>query len=281
MSVFPERIVLAADGSEDAALATRAAVDLASRGGAELHVVHVWRDVPSPYAHAFIKHELHEQGQEILDAETAKIESGGGKVTESHLREGRISDETLKLCEELDAGLLVLGSRGLGRVGRILMGSHSEEISHHARIPVMILRQAEETWPPARVLIGDDYSEDARKAAELAAAIGDLFDVQATLVHSYPSDLEASPEMMERVAEDYQRRATEMGTALGYQPETRLEAGDPAVVVLEAAQEAADPALVAVGSRGMDALGWMRLGSVSTKVVRAATGPVLVCPHVE
>lgn len=281
MSVFPTKIVLATDGSEDAALATRAAVDLASRSGAELHVVHVWRDIPSPYAHAFIKQELHEQGQEILDAETAKIESDGGKVTESHLRQGRISDETLKLCEELDAGLLMLGSRGLGRVGRILMGSHSEEIVHHARIPVMVLRQAEETWPPARVLIGDDYSEDSSRAAELAAAIGDLFDVRATLVHAYPPDLEASAEMLERVEEDFEKRAGELETTFGYRPQFRLEAGDPAVVVLEAAQEAADPALVAVGSRGIDALGWMRLGSVSTKVVRAARGPVLVCPHVE
>lgn len=281
MSVFPTKIVLATDGSEDAALATRAAVDLASRGGAELHVVHVWRDVPSPYAHAFIKHELHEQGQEILDAEVQKIESGGGKVSEAHLREGRISDETLALCEELDAGLLVLGSRGLGRVGRILMGSHSEEIVHHSRIPVMIVRQAEETWPPARVLVGDDYSEDSSRATELAAAIGDLFDVRATLVHAYPSDIEASKEMLERAGEDFEKRADALETALGYRPQTRLEAGDPAVVVLEAAREAADPALVAVGSRGMDALGWLRLGSVSTKVVRAATGPVLVCPHVE
>lgn len=50
MSVLPDRILLTTDGSEDAALATRAAVTLAERSGAELHLVHVWHDVPSPYA---------------------------------------------------------------------------------------------------------------------------------------------------------------------------------------------------------------------------------------
>ncbi|MEJ7819668.1 MAG: universal stress protein [Rubrobacteraceae bacterium] len=281
MSVFPTRILLATDGSEDAALARRAAVDLASRSGSELHVIHVWQDVPSPYAHAFIRHELHEQGQEILDAEVEKIEAEGGKVAEAHLRNGRISDETLELAGEIGAGLLVLGSRGLGRVQRILMGSHSEEISHHARIPVMVLRHAEETWPPARILVGDDHSEDAGKAVELASAIGDLFGIRTTLVHAYPPDLEASEEMLGRARQDVERRAEGLERSLGYRPETRMEAGDPAVVVLEAAREAVDSALVAVGSRGTETLGWMRLGSVSTKVVRAATGPVLVCPRSE
>ncbi len=54
MSVLPGRILLATDGSEDAALATRAAVELSKKGGSELHLVHVWRDVPSPYTQACV-----------------------------------------------------------------------------------------------------------------------------------------------------------------------------------------------------------------------------------
>ncbi|HEU4494739.1 MAG TPA: universal stress protein, partial [Rubrobacteraceae bacterium] len=42
----PERILLATDGSDDASLAARAAVDLSNRGRAELHVVHAWRPMP-------------------------------------------------------------------------------------------------------------------------------------------------------------------------------------------------------------------------------------------
>jgi Universal stress protein family len=55
--------------------------------------------------------------------------SSGGEVTKAYLRRGRTSGEVIALCEEIDAGLLVVGSRGLGTVRRILMGSQSEEIS--------------------------------------------------------------------------------------------------------------------------------------------------------
>ena len=54
MSELPNKVLLATDSSEDAAVATLAAVDIASRGGSELHVVHVWHDMPSPYAHSFV-----------------------------------------------------------------------------------------------------------------------------------------------------------------------------------------------------------------------------------
>ena len=86
MSVFPTKILLASDGSEDAAQATAAATDLARKSGSELHVVHVWHDVPGPYRHGFVKRELKRQGQEILDEQVRKIEEAGGTVTQAHLR---------------------------------------------------------------------------------------------------------------------------------------------------------------------------------------------------
>src|SRR3712207_9520477 len=101
MSVFPTKILLATDGSEDAAQAREAAVDLASRSDSELHLVHVWHDVPSPYAHAFVKRELRRQGQEVIDAQVKKIEDAGGSVAAAHFRGGRTHDETIVLSEEL------------------------------------------------------------------------------------------------------------------------------------------------------------------------------------
>src|SRR5215213_6002024 len=154
MSVFPTKILLATDGSEDAARATEAASDLAASSGSELHVVHVWHDVPGPYRRGFVKRELRRQGQEILEEQVRKIESAGGTVTETHLREGRTSNEIIELSDELGIGLLVVGSRGLGTVRRILMGSHSEEIVHRAHVPVLVVRRGHSAWPPSRVLIG-------------------------------------------------------------------------------------------------------------------------------
>lgn len=293
MSVFPTKILLATDGSEDAARATEAASDLARKSGSELHVVHVWHDVPGPYRHGFVKAELRRQGQEILDEQVRKIEDAGVTVTQAHLRGGRTSNEVIKLSEELGVGLLIVGSRGLGTVRRILMGSQSEEIVHHAHVPVLVVRRGESAWPPARVIVGEDFSDDARKAGELAANIAKLYDSRVTLVYAHPDLPEVPPgeareaavrelgDMRQRDEESLERRADELQEILGSRPEVTVSDNYPAVVILEAAQKESPPPLVAVGSRGLAGLTRTRLGSVSTKVVTAAQGPALVVPHVE
>jgi nucleotide-binding universal stress UspA family protein len=290
MSVLVDRILLSTDGSQDAVRAAEAASDLAKRSGAELHVVHVWHDVRG-FAHDFVKKELRRQGQEILDEQLERIRASGGEVTKAYLRRGRTSNEVIALCKEIDAGLLVVGSRGLGTVQRILMGSQSEEIVHHAQVPVLVIRGAEDFWPPARIVIGEDFSDDARKAGELAAAIGKLYGAQGMLVYSHPDLPEVPPgetrsrvenltEMRERDESMLEDRARELEEILGSRPEILVSGGYPANVLLEASQEVR-PSLVTVGSRGLAGLIRTRLGSVSTKVVTAARGPVLVYPHVE
>jgi nucleotide-binding universal stress UspA family protein len=274
MSVFPTKILLATDGSEYVRRATEAATDLAGKSGSELHVVHVWHDVPG-FAHAFVKRELKRQGQEILDEQVKKIADAGGTVTQAHLRGGRTSEEIVELSDELEVGLLVVGSRGLGAVRRILVGSHSEEIVHHARVPVMVVRGGESAWPPTRIIIGDDLSDDARRAGELAASIGRLYGSRAVLVFT-SQDRDARERDEERLGE----RADELAVVLGSRPETRVSDGSPAAVILEAAQQETPSPLIAVGSRGRAGMRHTRLGSVSSRIIAAAPGPVLVSARV-
>ena len=277
MNRFQTRILLATDGSEDTAQATKAAVDIATRSGSELHLIHVWHDVRTPHAHDFVKRELRQQGREILDEEIKRIEEMGGTVARSHLRQGRTFEEAIKLGEELEAGLLVVGSRGHRGLRRMLLGSHSEDVVHHAHRPVLVVRRGQNVWPPARIVVGDDYSEDARKAVELAGNLGKLFGAPMLLLHAVPRLPQASGEAVEAQLED---RAGKLEDVLQQRPQTRVVAGNSAEVLIEAAQEGEGPALVAVGSRGLGTVGRLRLGSVSTKVIRAGLGVVLVYPHV-
>jgi nucleotide-binding universal stress UspA family protein len=277
MSRFPTTILLATDGSEDAAQATTAAVDIAKRSGSELHLIHVWHDVRTHRAHAFVKSELRREGREVLDQEVQRIGEMGGTVTQSHLREGRTFEEVIKLGDELDAGLLLVGSHGYRGLRRMLMGSHSEDIVHHADRPVLVVRCGENVWPPARIVAGDDFSEDAGKAAELAANLGKLFGAPMLLLHAVPLLSQVSSEAVEAKLE---HRAGELEDILQQRPQTSIVAGDSAEVLIEEAQEGEDPTLVVVGSRGLGLVGRLRLGSVSTKVVRAGLGAVLVYPPV-
>jgi nucleotide-binding universal stress UspA family protein len=288
MNSFPNKILLATDGSEDATLAARAAIELSNRTASELHVVHVWHDVPTAHFQSYVRAQLRQEAEEVLKKQLEHIEQAGGTVAKAHLREGRTVDEILDLSEELEVGLLIVGSRGLGGVRRIVLGSVSEGIVHHSHVPVLVMRGGQDAWPPLRVIIGDDSSEDAREAGELATSIGKLFGATALLVRAFPRLPDTDPEGREldpRMVDDALRReqralegrAAEIEDASGIRPRTKIAVGDPAASLIEAAEEAApERALITVGSRGLDAVQRLRLGSVSTKVLRASGGPVLI-----
>jgi nucleotide-binding universal stress UspA family protein len=287
---MPEKVLLATDGSKDAALAARAAVDVGQGTDAELHVVHVWHSVPTARLRPFMRAELKKLGNELLEEGVKRVEDSGGLVSDAHLVEGRAADEILDLAGQIGAELVVIGSRGLGTVGRIALGSVSEAVIHHSRWPVLVLRGGEDTWPPKRVIIGDDGSEAARAVGDLGASLCGHHGAQALLLHAYPRLPEVNSEGREsnpRIVDDELRRAEkallersrELARRLGSRPKVRLVVGEAAATLVEAAEEEApERTLVAVGSRGLGAIGRMRLGSVSTKVVHAARGPVLVHP---
>ena len=60
------------------------------------------------------------------------------------MRMGKAAAEIVELAEELGAGLVVVGSRGLGGVRRALMGSVSDSVVRHAHCPVLVVRREEE-----------------------------------------------------------------------------------------------------------------------------------------
>jgi nucleotide-binding universal stress UspA family protein len=285
-----EKVLLATDGSKDAALAARAAVDVCERTGAELHVVHVWYSIPTARLRPFMRAELKKLGNEILEEGVKRVEDSGGLSTGAHLVEGRAADEILDLAGQIGAGLIVMGSRGLGPVGRIALGSVSEAVIHHSDWPVLVLRGGEDTWPPERVIFGDDGSEAARAAGDLGASLCGHHGARALVLHAYPRLPEVDAEGRRfdpRIVDDELRRAEkallkrsrELESRLGSRPKARLVVGDAAASLLEAAEEdAPERTLLVVGSRDLGVIGRMRLGSVSTKVVHAAKGPVLVYP---
>jgi nucleotide-binding universal stress UspA family protein len=152
MSIFPTKILLSTDGSEEAELALSTAIDLANSTNSQLHVVTVgpWNPDPSYASHeASLRWETYEQAseaigkevQEILDNQVRKIEEGGGSVQEAHQRRGRKDEEIVRVAEEIGAGLIVMGSRGLGGLKRSLMGSVSDSVIRHAHCPVLVVRK--------------------------------------------------------------------------------------------------------------------------------------------
>ena len=147
MSIFPTTILLATDGSEEAQLATTTAADLAEKTNSELHVLTVGPDFPlyelteHPADFEDVLRENRREAKEMLEQQAKWIEESGGTVKETYLREGRADEEIVELAEEIGAGLIVMGSRGHGRLGRALLGSVTDAVVRHAHCPVTIVRK--------------------------------------------------------------------------------------------------------------------------------------------
>ena len=142
MSIFPTKVLLATDGSREARLAAATAADLANATNSELHVVHVGEERPIYLSQTEEEPaELRHEARRRLDEEVTRVEEAGGTVREAHLRQGRADEEITELAESLGVGLIVMGSRGSGRIRRALMGSVSESVVRHAHCPVTIVRE--------------------------------------------------------------------------------------------------------------------------------------------
>ena len=88
MSIFPTRILVATDGSEEAQLAATTAADLAQRTNSELHVVTVGPDLPfyelveHPADFEDVVHDQRRGAKEVLEQQVKRIEESGGTVNE-------------------------------------------------------------------------------------------------------------------------------------------------------------------------------------------------------
>jgi len=139
-------ILLATDGSPSAETATREAIDLACAFETPLVVVSVAQIVFPPYAgyygYSEIAVDFHrretEQVTRIL-TETKERASVAGVACETVALEGLAGDEICRTARERSPRLVVMGAHGWGRIGRLLHGSVSTHVLHHAPCPVLVV----------------------------------------------------------------------------------------------------------------------------------------------
>jgi nucleotide-binding universal stress UspA family protein len=143
--IFPARILVATDGSEEATLAAKAAAELAHRTYSELHLASI-ADAYSSYYDVHkpgLVEDLRQRAQDVLEDQVKKIEQSGGEVAGKHVRvsQRHPADGIVRVAEETSADLVVMGSRGLGGIRRALMGSVSDSVVRYAHCPVLVVRK--------------------------------------------------------------------------------------------------------------------------------------------
>jgi nucleotide-binding universal stress UspA family protein len=188
-----------------------------------------------------------------------------------------------------DAGLVVVGQRGLGGFTGLLVGSVGVLAAAHAACPVIVVRDSDpdEAGPAAgEVVVGVDGSELSSLAVGFAFSHAALHRLGVLAVHVYafpafiPSGdpLTAAAYDVDDLRDEHARLLVE--ALAGYRdnyPDVpvrhKVVYGRPAAVLVA---ESAGAALTVVGSRGRGGFAGLLLGSTSQSVLHHATGPVAI-----
>lgn len=140
-------ILLATDGSPSAEDATREAIELAGELRVPLTVVSVAHaELPMVgyygYAYTDVITDLRDLQREhvghVLEAVRGRADAAGA-ACETVALEGAPGEEICKAARERDVRLIVVGAHGWGRMGRMIHGSVSEYVLHHATHPVLVV----------------------------------------------------------------------------------------------------------------------------------------------
>lgn len=143
------RMLVATDGSPHA----KRAAELAARLARELRAAEVVLvnagHIPAlalggPGADMMVDYGALEEGFEkaghAMLEQTAAVFHGLDVPVKRQYRRGEPSHEILAAAAEAKADVIVMGSRGLGQIGGLILGSVSEHVLHGANIPVLIVR---------------------------------------------------------------------------------------------------------------------------------------------
>ena len=134
-------IVVPTDGSENAKRALEHALAVADRNKAELIVVHVANIVSAisgGYVSEQIAEDMEETGKEILNDVVKEIPTG--VKVKSVFEVGSPGPALLAVAKKYNADLIVMGSRGLGPLKGLFMGSVSSYVTSHSSCPVLVVK---------------------------------------------------------------------------------------------------------------------------------------------
>jgi len=294
-----QQVVAATDFSEPAALGLAWAVRIARTHNANLTLVHALAppmpvsDFAAPPLH--VDRELRESAERRLRTALEEAHLDGVEA-QAVLRDGTPSQAINELAEELDADLVVVGTRGLTGFRHLLLGSTAERIVQKSPAPVLSVHPSdgEPSESPRTILVPTDFSEDAEAALDVAwRALSPPAGAEAhpggaprvVLLHVFhvPAEYRSyGPagsffEFTEELSATLNERLAALAQPFrdeGFTVDWIIAEGTPAeVIVREAAERGVD--LIAMGTHGRSGLAHLLLGSTAERVVQHAECPVL------
>ncbi|MFC9981497.1 universal stress protein [Gordonia sp. NPDC127522] len=281
-------ILVGVDGSDAATGAVHWAARAAAAEGLDLKVVGAYDASTSDYAPGLIIPQdvvdaiRQDASDAVHAAADAAKEAAPGVTVATSIVDGDAARVLLELGK--DAAMIVVGTRRLGSVKGLFLGSVSTSVAAHAHGRVTVV--AAEGNPDGPVVVGVDGSPVSDAAVAEAFRQASLRNVPLRAVHTWtPLDADAlhgygiGADEVARMTQDAVEVLAERlaGYAQDY-PDVTIERSvlpeEPAKALLDEA--GADASLLVVGSRGRGGFRGLLLGSTSQKVMHHADCPVMV-----
>jgi nucleotide-binding universal stress UspA family protein len=284
------QLLLAVDGSDNSYEAVRSLKYLARAEA--LHLLHVL-DVPRPAyplmmpevaqeMYQTVERNMRDDGARLLDRIVSLLLLDTGPVTK-HLVVGPPADQIVALAEQLHAGLIILGSRGLGPIKERLVGSVSHRVLTFGPGAKLIV-----PGPLKRlhhILLPLQGSYDAEHALSFLQQkpfreppTVTLFTVLPHTRPPWPVDAVSAEHMESHSLNTGKNFLGEVAAKLGpygYQTRVSVKLGTPVDGILEEAK-ASTADLILVGTRGHRGITRMVLGSVSHALLHQGAYPLMI-----
>lgn len=152
-----DTVVVATDGSESVKRAVDVAFDLADRFDAHPHALSVVDASEVDASPQQLRDELRTALETTADAALATVEERTDRKVTTAVRDGRPASEICEYAREVDADLIVTGTRGRHGENRLLLGSVAERVVRTSPVPVLTVRQLDPTNESA----GEESTADA------------------------------------------------------------------------------------------------------------------------
>ncbi len=137
-----KNIMVAVDGSEHGLKAARVAGDIARSMQADLRVVVAYDPIPAYLGEPNLQDAIAARlflSEDIFAKALAEIGEIPGSLAKEIL-EGPAAEAVLAVADTRGVDLIVMGTRGLGRLTSVLVGSQSQKVTAHANCPVLLVR---------------------------------------------------------------------------------------------------------------------------------------------
>jgi nucleotide-binding universal stress UspA family protein len=138
-----EKVLLAVDGSEHALHAARIAADLArAMNSKDFRIVVAYDFIPPYLGEPNMQYAIDARMEEAKSILQNAVKAVGELPCKIHteLIEGSIAEAIIDVATTRKSDVIVMGSRGLGKLAGLLIGSNSQKVVAHAPCPVLIIR---------------------------------------------------------------------------------------------------------------------------------------------